>query len=271
MSRPGYPWWAKAATSALALAAAWALGLSLIVLGMSSAAVVLARQRLLARRRLPVRLVAWALHAPRGPSPPMALEHAIAVDLAVVSEGYLDRLSRAEVVVGDCVDDPWRRALAVERLTMAQNLIESGRLVGVRPRRESSSDRLRRSAAAVVMIVLLALGNMTQSRWWLLPLAAVHALLSLECLYLYECRRGIPQLLASTSLQDPIEGLFVMPEQEVAHSLVVLAGKDQVVIQRALCLLQQGQAVEDAHARLRLLHAESLTAGEQNASRRKSG
>ncbi len=59
---------------------------------------------------------------------------------------------------------------------MAQNLIESGRLIGVRPHRESSSARLRRSVAAVVMIVLLALGGMTQSRWWLLPLAAVHAL-----------------------------------------------------------------------------------------------
>ena len=121
------------------------------------------------------------------------------------------------------------------------------------------------------MLVLLALGNMTQSRWWLLPLAAVHALLTLECLHLYECRRGIPELLAASSLQDPIQGLFVMPEQAVAHSLVVLAGKEPVVIQRALCLLQQAQAVEDAHARLRLLHAECLAAGEQNAGRRKSG
>ena len=102
MRRPRYPWWAKASMSALALGAAWVLGLWLIVLGISSAAVVFARQRLLARQRLPVRLVAWALHAPRGPSPPVALEHAIAVDLAVVSEGNLDRLDRAEVVVGDC-------------------------------------------------------------------------------------------------------------------------------------------------------------------------
>lgn len=55
----------------------------------------------------------------------------IAVDLAVISEGHLDRLDRAQVVLRESVDDPWRRALADERLTRARNLVEGGRLVGV--------------------------------------------------------------------------------------------------------------------------------------------
>lgn len=270
--RPRGHWrWVRGSLSALAVAVAWALGLWLIVLGMFSAVVVLARQRFLARHRLPVRLVAWALHAPHGLSPPVALEHAIAVDLAVVSEGHLDRLDRAQLVLEDRVDDPWRRALAAERLTRAQNLIESDRLVGVRVRRQTSAARLRRSAAAIVMIVLVALGNLTQSRWWLFPLAAVHALLTLECLDLYECRRGIPELLAARSLQDPIEGPFVMPEHEVARSLVVLAGNDQRIIQRALGLLRHKEALEHPQAHRRLVHAECLAAEGQDAGQRETG
>lgn len=271
MRRRGHRRWVRASLSALAVAAAWALGLWLIVLGSFSAVVVLGRRRFRARQRLPVRLVAWALHAPHGLSPPVALEHAVAVDLAVISEGHLDRLDRAQVVLADCVDDPWRRGLGAERLTMAQDVIERGRLVGVMARREPTGARVRLSAAAVVLIVLVAVGNTTQSPWWLLPLAAVHAVLTLQCLDLYECRRGIPQLLASRSLQDPIRGVFVMPEREVARSLVVLAGNDPVIIQRALSLLQQADAHEHAHARLRLIHAECLAAGEQNAGRRKAG
>ena len=256
---------------ALAMAAAWALGLWMIVLGIFSVVVVLARQRFLARHRLPVRLVAWAVHAPQGLSPPVALEHAIAVDLAVISEGHLDRLDRAQVVLGDEVDDAWRRALATERLTLAKNLIETGRLVGVSAGRETSAAGRRRSTAAVVMIVVLAMGHMTQSRWWLVPLAMVHALLVLEFVDLYECRRGIPELLASQSLQDPVQGPFVMPEEEVARSLVVLAGNDQVIIQRALDLLEQAEVLAQAHARRRLAHAECLAAGEQAAARRRWG
>lgn len=263
--------WATGSLLALAMAASWALGLWLIVLGLFSVIVVLARQRFLSRHRLPIRLIAWALHAPHGPSPPVAIEHAIAVDLAVISEGHLDRLDRAQVVLGDAVDDPWRRALADERLTMARNLVESGRLVGVKPHHETSADRFRRSAAAVIMIVLLALGNLTQSRWWLLPLAVVHALLTLECVHLYECRRGIPKLLASSSLQDPIEGPFVMPEREVARSLVVLAGNDQRIIRRALDLLHPEESLEHPQARGRLVHAECLAAKEQSTRRRESG
>ena len=69
----------------------------------------------------------------------------------------------------------------------------------------------------------------------------------------------------------PIEGPFVMPEEEVARSLVVLAGNDQVIIRRALSLLDDGEALGRAHAHRRLAHAECLAAGEQSAGRRKSG
>ena len=91
--------WAPGSLLALAMAASWALGLWLIVLGLFSVVVVRARQRFLSGHRLPIRLIAWALHAPHGPSPPVAIEHAIAVDLAVISEGHLDRLDRAQVVL----------------------------------------------------------------------------------------------------------------------------------------------------------------------------
>ena len=271
MRRREHRWRARGSLIALAMVASWALGLWLVVLGLFSMVVVLCRQRFLSRHRLPIRLIAWAVHAPHGPSPPVAIEHAIAVDLAVISEGHLDRLDRAQVALGDAVDDPWRRALADERLTMAKNLVESGRLVGVKPHHDTSAHRFRRSAAAVIMIVLLALGNLTQSRWWLLPLAVVHALLTLECVHLYECRRGIPELLAARSLQDPIEGPFVMPEHEVARSLVVLAGNDQRIIQRALGLLRHKEALEHPQAHRRLVHAECLAAEGQDAGQRETG
>ena len=262
--------WARGSLIALAMAASWALGLWLIVLALFSAVVVLARQCVLSRHRLPIRLLAWALHAPHGPNPPVAIEHAIAVDLAVISEGHLDCLDRAQVVLRDGVDDPWRRALAEERLTIAKSLVQSGCLAGVKPHQETSADRFRRSAGAVIMIVLLALGNMTQSRWWLLPLAVLQTLLTIECVHLYESRRGIPELLASSSLQDPIEGLFVMAEHEVARSLVVLAGDDQRMIRRALSLLHHQEVPEHPHAHSRLVLAECLAAEGHDAGRRES-
>jgi hypothetical protein len=243
---------------------AGSMGLWLIVLMLCSVAASVTRHRLLARRGLPARLAAWAVHAPCGPSTPAALEHAIAVDLAAISRGHMDVLERAQVALGDAVDDPWRRGLGEERLAAARRLVADGRLVGITPRRQSGAARLRRSAVAVAMIVVLAVGALSQSRWWLVPMAVAGALFTLECVGLYEQRRGLPELLASRSVRDSIQALFVMPEPAVARSLVVLANNDAVVIRRARSLLEgDGQ---HAHARRRLLEAERLLVGGNRAS-----
>ena len=164
----------------LLFAVAWAFGLWLIVLGSFSAGVILIRQQVLARRQVPTRLAAWALHAPRGLSPPPALEHAITVDLAAVSQGHLDSLDRAQAVVANSVDDPWRRALAAERLAGARHVIAGDGLVGIKRRQDTPAARVRPSAGAVALMALLAVGTISQSRWWLIPLAVVNALLTLE-------------------------------------------------------------------------------------------
>ncbi len=242
----------------LVVALAWVFGLWLFVLGLVSAGAVLLRHRVLTRRQLPARLAAWALHAPRGLSPPVALEHAIAVDLAAVSQGQLDCLDRAQCVVADSVDDPWRRALAAERLTRAHDLVAGGSLVGVSAREETPAVRLRHSTGAVVLIVLLALGNLTQSRWWLIPLAVVNVLLTFELVDLYDRRRALPELLACRSVQDPVQGLLVMFEHDVARSLVALARNDRLVIHRARCLVEATS--EHAYARQRLMEADRLLA-----------
>jgi hypothetical protein len=119
--------------AAALFAVAWSLELWLIVLALCGAAAVLARHRVLARRGLPARLAAWAAHAPSGPSPPLALEHAMAVDLAAVSRGYLDCLERAHAVLADRVDDRWRCALGAERLARAQRLGGDDELGGNTP------------------------------------------------------------------------------------------------------------------------------------------
>ena len=244
--------------AAFIFAVAWAFGLWLIVLLLLSAAAVLARQRVLARRGLPARLVAWAEHAPCGPATPVALEHAVSVDLAAISEGDLDALERAQAVLADTVEDPWRRALGEERLSTAHRLVARGALVGIRRRGESPLTRLRRGGAAVSLIALVALGALSQSRWWLVPTAVAHALVALEFVALYERRWVRPELLASRSVRDPVEGLFVMPEEAVARSLVTLANSDPVVIQRARHLLEASGP--HAHARRRLDEAERLLA-----------
>ncbi len=46
-------------------------------------------------------------------------------------------------------------------------------------------------------------------------MAVAGALFTLECVALYERRWALPELLASRSVQDPIRGLFVMPEVAV--------------------------------------------------------
>jgi hypothetical protein len=244
------------AGAGVVFAVAWSFGLWLIVLTLSSLAAVLARQRLHARRGLPARLAAWAAHAPRGPSTPIALEHAMAVDLAAVSQGHLDSLERAQAVLTHTAEDPWRRALGEERLATAHRLVVDGALVGVHCQRESPVAGLRRAGAAVALIVLLAGATLSQSRWWLVPMAVVHALVAWEGVALYERRWALPELLASGSVRDPIQGLFVMPEEDVARSLVALAHHDQVVIQRARCLLER--CGDHPHARRRLAEAERL-------------
>ena len=248
---------ALAATGgAVVFAVAWSFGLWLIVFALSSLAAGLARQRLLARRGLPVRLAVWAAHAPWGLSTPVALEHAMAVDLASVSRGHLDSLERAQAVLVRTAEDPWRRALGEQRLARAHRLVADGSLVGVHCRHESPVARLRRTGAAVALIVLVAAGTLSQSRWWLVPMAVVHALLTLELVALHERRWALPELLALGSVSDPVEGLFVMPEEDVARSLVALANHDPVVIQRARRLLERSQ--EHPHARRRLAAAERL-------------
>ena len=250
--------WIGVVAAAALFAVACSLGLWLIVLALCGAAAVLVRHRVLARRGLPARLAAWAAHAPCGPSPPLALEHAMAVDLAAVSRGYLDCLDRAVAVLADRVDDRWRCALGGERLARAQRLVADGELVGINPRSEPRRARLRCSAAAGATMVLLAVGTLSQSRWWLLPLAGTYALLALESAALHERRRALPELLASRSVCDPIHGIFVMPEPEVVRSLVVLANNDPVVVQRARCLLER--AGQHPYACRRLVHAERLLA-----------
>lgn len=252
--------WVGAPTAAATLALALAFELWLVVLAMFSGAAVLVRYHVLARRRVPPRLTAWAMHAPLGRCLPEALEHAIAVDLAVLCWGHIDCLARARTIVEDGVDDPWRRELATERLQRAQDLLADGCLVGVSPRLETPMHRLRRSAGAIVMMVLIALGSMTQSRWWLLPLGVVCSLLPLELIELHERQQMLPSLLADRSLQDPVRGRFVMPEQEVVRSLVELAGCDESLIRRAVTLLQGSENHSDEHALTRLATAGRLAA-----------
>jgi hypothetical protein len=251
------------------VALAWVFGLWLFVLGLASAGAVVVRHRILTLRQLPARVAAWALHAPRGLSPPVALEQAIAVDLAAVSQGQLDCLDRAQGVVAESVDDPWRRELAAERLARAHDLIAGGDIVGVTAREETPRVRLRDSAGVVMLIVLLALGNLTQSRWWLIPLGVVSVLLAVEFVDLYERRRALPELLASRSVQDPIQGPFVMFEHDVARSLVVLARHDRLVIERARCLVEATSSEQD-YARQRLMEADRLLLGTA-ARRSRSG
>jgi hypothetical protein len=114
------------------------------------------------------------------------------------------------------------------------------------------------------MIVLLALGTLSQSRWWLLPLAVTYALLAMECAELYERRRALPEVLASRAVSDPIDGVFVMPEPEVVRSLVVLANNDWVMVQRARCLLER--AGQHRHGCRRLVQAERLLAQRAGSS-----
>jgi len=253
-------WWRRFRVGALlyvlVLAAALVLALWLFVVGLFSAGAVLFRHRVLTRRQLPARVAAWALSAPRGVSPPAAMEHAFAVDLAAVSQGYLDCLDRAQAVVAQRVEDPWRRALGAERLTRARDLVAGGAIAGVKAQRESRRVRLRDSAGVVMLVVVLAAGNLTRSRWWLIPLSVVSVLLAVELVDLYERRRGMPELLACRSVQEPMDGPFVMLEDGVARSLVVLARGDRLVIERARCLVEAGS--EHAYAHQRLLEADRL-------------
>lgn len=159
-------------------------------------------------------------------------------------------------MLADSVDDPWRRALGEERLGRAHRLVSERALVGIAPRRESAGAWLHRSGAVVALIGLVAVGTFSQCRWWLVPTALVHAHLAVQCATLYERRRALPELLASRSLRDPIRGLFVMPEEDVARSLVILANNDRAVIRRARFLL--GRADQHPHAGQRLAAAERL-------------
>lgn len=159
-----------AAIAATVFGVAWFAGLWLVVITMVTVAAVTLVLERRHHRRLPVQLATVALHVPNGLTGRDQFERVLCARIAATSRGSAAVLARA-VTAAERIDDPWRRVLALERLSQASVLLETGGLPGTTPTGRDGSP-LRLVLAGVVLAAGVALGQGTGNR---LALAVVLA------------------------------------------------------------------------------------------------
>lgn len=217
------------------LAAALALHLWLVALGVVVAAFSFGRSHLRhTRRLLPALLAGRALIDER----PSAVEDWTATWLAVLAGGRAPFLCRAARLVAALEEDPWRAQVAIVRLEAADEALTSGRVLGLVRSRAGPGPTWRAAAWGGLAVILLALSG-GGSLWWLLPVGV--ALLGLNrAFHDIEESRALPKLLAREAAS-----LEVIPDpggQEGTPilDLILLSGGDRHCLHRARHLIEGG-------------------------------
>ncbi len=240
-----------------AFAAAWHLGLWVVLAAGLSAAVTLAHGGVSRGRWLSSRSAAWALHAPHGVCSPAGLERAVCADLAAISGGDLDVLNCAQRLVEADNRDLWQGALASERLSAAADLVRSG-LVSFTRRHELILG-LAATAATAGAAVLLVIGHPAPREWFVVVLAP--ALVALCVLWRNQYHRRVvrPSLIAHAVAVEPLVPSGLIDEGGVSAFLITLAEGDARLLRQAAVLASNSGAPSNAiDIALARLHDASL-------------
>jgi hypothetical protein len=219
-------------------AASWHAGLWFVVVGMAAAAlsVVVWERRDEAERAQ--RAAVWALEAPQGRCDLNALERSLCADLAAAATGNVRVLRTAAQRAHDGVSDPWRRALAVERLHRAGELAARS----VVPTRRSLSTLLDRGAVIVVSGAIagaaLVAGSLTGSTLLLVPLTLAVATAAMALHARHRGRVMCSTLCLQAATPPPPGSAFAIPETAVTSGVDALVSSDRRILARAVAVVR---------------------------------
>jgi len=199
-------------------AVAWRQEIFLVVIAMPAAAITLSVHERLADRSDARRAAALALTAPSGVADAAALERIVAADLAAASLGDAEIIHRAVTLAERTIEDPWRRALACERLLAARQMVLETSFAAEAPAATILRCWWLRATAGLVVIGTVAAAVLTGNRLLLAPLAIAFAILALT---FGEVRRSdqLRELLVRQATTEPAAGRIVVPDHAVTSAV----------------------------------------------------
>jgi len=226
------------------------LGIMVLPAGVAGAAWAGRQRRRRGQARRGRRLAAWALYAPSQPSDASALERVLVADLAASAWTNVKALDRARAFVHRCVDDPWRRELAQERLARAAQIV----LATPEPLRAGATSRLAAGCFwASALVVVLPLGRVLPPSVSIAGVAVATLVAVIAWAELCDASAYLPQQLAFTALLPTAPAPFVLSEPALVDVLTDLGGRELAVADLAVALLRtvdDGPRTARTHARL---------------------
>lgn len=240
------------ATASL-VAVSWAFGLWLVVVGVAAGAITIVLAEQLLERRLAHRAATWALQAPDASSEPAELERVIAADIASIALADSDVLAAATRRAERTVDDPWLRALAVERFDHAERLVASGEVL---PVPVPTGLTIRRCVVLGIGVVTACTvgAAITRHHLFLVPLTA--ALSVTVTAWNERCRRALlPRLLSEEATTPPVSSVFVIPEPATVQAIASLAAGRPGVLPSAARAVRRASRADGLRAEKRLRQA----------------
>jgi hypothetical protein len=238
---------------------AWAMELWLLVVGLAVATVaVVHSQRWHRHTFVPALLAGRAVAGPPGRDPAVAVEDWAGIWLALLSRGHPRWLRQAGQLVAAGEHDPWRTQVAIARLEAAETALTEGRILGLSARTRLPAG-WRVVAWGIVVAVLVAVAN-GKSTWWLAPIGAALAALTLSLIELKESRLA-PHRLATEVLTGQAVLAGWGNGEASALELALLAGGNHDALRRARRLVERTRReIPHREAALRQLRAaEAMT------------
>lgn len=241
---------AAVVAAAVAFAVSWHLGVFLVIAVLPAAALTMLAHDRVVDRCDGGRAAALAIAAPEGIAEPAAIERIIAADLSATAlgdEGILDgAINRASRTI----DDPWQRALALERLEAAKTFLAEVNLVrgGTFPILGSRTAHIV-AGSCTALAVTGAL--ITGQEWLLAPHVLAFAALGMTHAQLRRSHH-LQVLLVSQATAPPANAAVVIREAAVTSAIGDLtAGRPRVRrCARALITRWPGPERERANRRL---------------------
>ncbi|MFZ6003032.1 MAG: hypothetical protein ACOYXM_03795 [Actinomycetota bacterium] len=199
-------------------AVAWRHEVFLVVIAMPAAAITLAVHERLADRSDARRAAALALTAPTGIADAAAFERIVVADLAAASLGDAEVIDRAASLAERTIGDPWRRALACERLLAARQMVSETSFAAEALAATILRRWWLRATAELVVIGTIAAAVLTGNRLLHAPLAVAFAAVALTS---GELRRSdqLRELLVRQATTEPAADRIVVPDRAVTSAV----------------------------------------------------
>ena len=248
--------------SALVVVSSWLLGLWLVVVGAGAGAMTLVLLEWLDARSSAHRAATLALRVPDTASDPTGYEHIVAADLAAVAVADLAVLAAARRHAERSINDPWLRALAGERLEVAEQLVSSGQLARAPVPKWLVAGGIVGGGIGFTALCALAHAITGNPAFVVALTTALGATTTVSSERLR--RRRLPGVLCEAAATPPVPGLFVMPEPAVVQALAILADGRPGVLSTAIKHVHRAQE-DNVRAERRLADAFAQCTGRRRS------